>query len=119
MSKTTGKPVETQVVEFELDGVTCTRWIDSDNMLHVSGPEGMEKQLADYAQEFARLSTRKGPVLFKDSIKPFDVESVPIKYRAIPDVLADEAEKALNGDIRESKITITAGQVKAKIKQRN
>lgn len=117
MDNTTEKPGQTNAVEFELDGVTCTRWIDSDGLLHVSGPEGMEKRLADYGLELARLCSKRGPVVSQDPIKPFDVESVPIQYRAILYVLEDQADKAAKGEIEGPTIPITVEQIKAKIKQ--
>jgi hypothetical protein len=53
----------------------------------------------------------------QDSIKPFDVESVPIQYRAILYVLEDQAGKAAKGEIAGPTIPITVEQIKAKIKQ--
>jgi hypothetical protein len=117
MEKTTEKVGEPEVEEFELGGVTCSRWFDAEGRLHVSGPAEVQKQIDEYIEEFARLSAGGKPVLLEDTIKPLDIESLPIKQRAILEVLAEEADKALDAGIEEPEITITADQVKAKVKQ--
>jgi hypothetical protein len=117
MKKTNKKVGEPEVEEFELGGVTCSRWFDADGRLHVSGPEEVQKQIDEYIEEFARLSAEGKPVLFEDTIKPFDIESLPLKHQAMLEVIAEESEKALNSGVEDPIVTVTPKQVKAKLKE--
>jgi hypothetical protein len=117
MKKTNEKVREPKVEEFELGGVTCSRWIDADGRLHVSGPEEVPKQIDEYVEEFARLSAKGKPVVFADTLKPLDVASLPLKHQAMLGVLADESDKAHDAGVENPILTITAEKVKAKLKE--
>jgi hypothetical protein len=114
MTKPNKAENDPKVVEFDLGGVTCTRWFDADGCLHVSGPKEVQKQIDDYLKEFARLSADGKPVVFMDTIKPLDV-GLPLEHQAILEVLADESEKALSNGVEDPIVTVTAKQVKAKL----
>jgi hypothetical protein len=116
MKKTIKKVGEPEVVEFELDGETCSRWFDGGGCLHVSGPEEVQKQIDEYIEEFERLSADGKPVVFADTLKPLDVASLPLEHQAMLEVLADESDKAHDAGVENPILTITAEKVKAKLK---
>jgi hypothetical protein len=57
------------------------------------------------------------PVLVPDSIKPMDMEGLPLKQQAIAQVLADEVDKAEKAGIEEPTIDLTPAKVKTKLKE--
>jgi hypothetical protein len=59
----------------------------------------------------------KGPVLVPGTMKPIDIESLPLEEQAIAQVLADEVEKAENAGIENPTINLTRAKVKAKLKK--
>lgn len=117
MKKTIENIGEPEVTEFELDGVTCTRWFDADGCLHVSGPKELQKQIDEYIEEFERLSADGKPVVFADTLKPLDVASLPLKHRAMLEVLADESDKVLDAGVENPILTVTAEKLNAKLKE--
>ena len=117
MKKTIENIGEPEVTEFELDGVTCSRWFDADGCLHVSGPKEVQKQIDEYLEEFARLSADGKPVVFADTMKPLDVASLPLEHRAMLEVLADESEKALDTGVENPIVTVTAKKLGEKLKE--
>jgi hypothetical protein len=62
-------------------------------------------------------SEHQRPVLDPDTIKPLDMESLPLEQQAIALVLADEVEKAEKAGIEEPTIDLTRAKVKAKLKE--
>jgi hypothetical protein len=62
-------------------------------------------------------SENERPVLVPDTMKPLDIESLPLEQQAIAQVLADEAEKAEKAGIEEPTIDLTRAKVKAKLKE--
>jgi hypothetical protein len=117
VKKTIEKAGEPEVEEFELGGVTCTRWFDADGRLHVSGPEEVQTQIDEYIEEFARLSAEGKPVVFADTMEPLDVASLPLKHQAMLEVIADESDKAHDAGVENPILTITAKKVNAKLKE--
>jgi hypothetical protein len=59
-----------------------------------------------------------GPSIVPGSMKPIDIESLPLKHQAILRVLARESEKAEErGEIDRAEYTITREQVDAELKK--
>ena len=67
--------------------------------------------------EVPEPGTKGKPVIVPGSMKPIDIERLPLKHQAIVKVLGDEVEKAETAGIKEPTITITRDMVNAKLRE--
>jgi hypothetical protein len=66
----------------------------------------------------AKIKSMAGgkPVLVPGSMKPIDINKLPLQQRALLGLLADEFEKAENAGVENPKITLTRDMLNAKVK---
>jgi hypothetical protein len=68
-------------------------------------------------QQKVRSKQKVKPEIFVPLSKPVDMESVPIKYRALLEVCIEESEKARNSGLENPPFAITRAKVNAKIRE--
>jgi hypothetical protein len=85
--------------------------------LHVSGPRKVQRQLEEYVANLERLIADGKAVVFEDTIKPLDIESLPLKDQAMYGVLGDAIDKAEESGVENPLITVSRDQWMARLKE--
>jgi hypothetical protein len=107
-----------EVVEFELDGMKCSRWFDADGDLVVSGPEEAQPRLEELLEWFARQQEEGNAFVLPGDCKPMDVDSLPIEQQALLELLAEESDKVQDADPEDRSYTITAEMLATKVQEK-
>jgi hypothetical protein len=111
-------PTDNEIVEFELDGMTCYRWFDADGDLVVSGPKEAQPRIEELLEWFARQQEEGNAFLLPGDYKPIDVDSLSIEQQAMLELLLEESDKVQDADPQDRSYTITAEMFAAKVQEK-
>jgi hypothetical protein len=109
---------ENEVVEFELDGMTCFHWFDANGDLVVSGPKEAQPRIEEFLEWSARQREEGHAVLLPGNYKPIDIDSLPIEQQAMLELLQEESDKVQDAEPQDRCYTITAEMLAAKVQEK-
>jgi hypothetical protein len=100
---------------FTLGGKKCFRWINSQGKLRAIGPPEIQSKIDAHVKTIGMLLEHSETLRFANANEPHGSDNLPIKLRAILDLILEQLRaRRLRGD-REVDLVLDAGQLKDKV----
>jgi hypothetical protein len=92
----TEKPI-IDVIEFELDGITCQRCFAPDGALNAWGPEEAKDSLCEYVTKYGPICLRESFNSFVASFPPFGPRDLARKKHAMLTIFVEHEDDIKQG----------------------